>query len=358
MSDNFDKLSSAELSRRIERLVDGETDVDELRKIVEALEADPDRWRDCALAFLEDQALRQACKADSSSKDDFAQDITAAFAEDGIESDPAADLAEQLETQSKLVPATSVNANTDGCDVTADESRSINSKFGSLNGHRFQNSSQTPSLNGNSKELESDNKVAEESPANGHRIPAHWLEQAKSVSESEPKAQVTSESSSDKSYWLDSKWFRRLAVAASLMLAFSFGILGRAMLRSDIGSQADSEPTLPMGGPSQAMDEGAGQPTLVGNRPFGELHLEYGDQAEDNSTDDWRQVSVPVYEKEAMPTPAEVGLSPDILAYLKERQIGVRSSRQLMTVQGPDDQTYLVPIESLDFRPNDRSKYQ
>jgi len=42
------------------RLVDGELESAERAKLLNQLESHPDGWRDCALAFLEDQAWRQA----------------------------------------------------------------------------------------------------------------------------------------------------------------------------------------------------------------------------------------------------------------------------------------------------------
>jgi len=44
----------------IDRLVDGELADAERRELLIQLENDPDGWRQCALAFLEDQAWRSA----------------------------------------------------------------------------------------------------------------------------------------------------------------------------------------------------------------------------------------------------------------------------------------------------------
>lgn len=44
--------------RDLERLVDGQLSHDDYRRVVENLEQDPDGWRRCCLAFLEQQALR------------------------------------------------------------------------------------------------------------------------------------------------------------------------------------------------------------------------------------------------------------------------------------------------------------
>lgn len=47
------------LERQIACLVDGELDESERRDLLLRLDASPDGWRRCALAFLEDQALRK-----------------------------------------------------------------------------------------------------------------------------------------------------------------------------------------------------------------------------------------------------------------------------------------------------------
>jgi hypothetical protein len=47
----------------IDRLVDGELSADERRQVIAALDARPDSWRRCALAFLEAQSFRGAMKA-------------------------------------------------------------------------------------------------------------------------------------------------------------------------------------------------------------------------------------------------------------------------------------------------------
>lgn len=48
--------------RLLDRLVDGELAEDERRALLRRLEADPDGWRCCALAFLESQAWREALR--------------------------------------------------------------------------------------------------------------------------------------------------------------------------------------------------------------------------------------------------------------------------------------------------------
>jgi hypothetical protein len=50
----------------IDRLVDGELNDNERSELLLALENEPDGWRRCALAFLEDQAWRSALKSRSS----------------------------------------------------------------------------------------------------------------------------------------------------------------------------------------------------------------------------------------------------------------------------------------------------
>jgi hypothetical protein len=46
--------------RLIDRLVDGELSADERRTVLARLDAEPDGWRRCALAFLEGQSWREA----------------------------------------------------------------------------------------------------------------------------------------------------------------------------------------------------------------------------------------------------------------------------------------------------------
>ncbi|WP_435018944.1 hypothetical protein TA3x_000935 [Tundrisphaera sp. TA3] len=52
------RLPGDELTLQIDRLVDGELGEAERRALLLRLESDPDGWRRCALAFLEDQAFR------------------------------------------------------------------------------------------------------------------------------------------------------------------------------------------------------------------------------------------------------------------------------------------------------------
>ncbi len=47
-------------SRQLDRLVDGELSDDDRRRLIEALERQSDRWRDCACAFLESQEFGTA----------------------------------------------------------------------------------------------------------------------------------------------------------------------------------------------------------------------------------------------------------------------------------------------------------
>lgn len=54
-SDDF----AFEEQAQFHRLVDGRLSPDELRALILSFESDPDGWRRCALAFLEDQALRR-----------------------------------------------------------------------------------------------------------------------------------------------------------------------------------------------------------------------------------------------------------------------------------------------------------
>src|SRR5438874_1985215 len=64
MSDLHDKQQNnqnapADSPIRLDRLVDGEVNIDEQRQLLLALEAQPDGWRRCALAYIEAQTLRQ-----------------------------------------------------------------------------------------------------------------------------------------------------------------------------------------------------------------------------------------------------------------------------------------------------------
>ena len=49
-----------EVERSIDRLVDGDLDDLQRRELLARIDGDPDGWRRCALAFLEDQAWRRA----------------------------------------------------------------------------------------------------------------------------------------------------------------------------------------------------------------------------------------------------------------------------------------------------------
>lgn len=49
------------IDEQVDRLVDGELTLAEQRALIEQLEASPNGWRRVGLAFLEAQALRQAC---------------------------------------------------------------------------------------------------------------------------------------------------------------------------------------------------------------------------------------------------------------------------------------------------------
>ena len=58
MSDSFEG-SGAEAQRWVDLLVDGELDDERQRQALLALEAQPDGWRRCALAFVEAQTLKR-----------------------------------------------------------------------------------------------------------------------------------------------------------------------------------------------------------------------------------------------------------------------------------------------------------
>jgi hypothetical protein len=55
MNEMFENLSNGDGQRLLDRLVDGEITHDEQRQLILSLEAQPDGWRQCALAFLEAQ---------------------------------------------------------------------------------------------------------------------------------------------------------------------------------------------------------------------------------------------------------------------------------------------------------------
>ena len=54
--------NSSSLMQEIDRLVDGELSRVERRELLKRLESEPDGWRRCALAFLENQAFREGFK--------------------------------------------------------------------------------------------------------------------------------------------------------------------------------------------------------------------------------------------------------------------------------------------------------
>jgi hypothetical protein len=62
MSEAFETMSGTELQRLLDRLVDGEMAHDEQRQLILSLEAQPDGWRRCAMAFLEAQAWGRECQ--------------------------------------------------------------------------------------------------------------------------------------------------------------------------------------------------------------------------------------------------------------------------------------------------------
>ena len=50
---------SLEMRRQLDRLIDGELSEKDYRELLERLEQEPDGWRNCAMAFLESQALER-----------------------------------------------------------------------------------------------------------------------------------------------------------------------------------------------------------------------------------------------------------------------------------------------------------
>jgi hypothetical protein len=55
----MNRQDESSIGARLERLVDGELSPDEYRTLLASLEEEPGLWKQCALAFLEAQALRQ-----------------------------------------------------------------------------------------------------------------------------------------------------------------------------------------------------------------------------------------------------------------------------------------------------------
>jgi hypothetical protein len=60
---NEDQLIRGTKPGQLDRLVDGELTTDEYRELLRTLDAQPDGWRRCALAFLESQAWSRELKA-------------------------------------------------------------------------------------------------------------------------------------------------------------------------------------------------------------------------------------------------------------------------------------------------------
>jgi hypothetical protein len=61
-TNNDDRITAAISQHALDRLVDGELDADERRALLTGLTAEPDGWQRCALAFLEAQSWRKACR--------------------------------------------------------------------------------------------------------------------------------------------------------------------------------------------------------------------------------------------------------------------------------------------------------
>lgn len=69
-----DQNVPADLPIRLDRLVDGEVNIDEQRQLLLALEAQPDGWRRCALAYIEAQTLRQELRGIGNSSNEAVED--------------------------------------------------------------------------------------------------------------------------------------------------------------------------------------------------------------------------------------------------------------------------------------------
>jgi hypothetical protein len=59
MNERSERSEKLSMEARLERLVDGEFSSDEYRTLLAALDEEPGAWRQCAMAFLESQALKQ-----------------------------------------------------------------------------------------------------------------------------------------------------------------------------------------------------------------------------------------------------------------------------------------------------------
>src|SRR5689334_18008262 len=59
MNEPSESRSGFSIERRLGRLVDGELSPEEYRTLLVSLEEEPGGWRQCAMAFLEAQALSQ-----------------------------------------------------------------------------------------------------------------------------------------------------------------------------------------------------------------------------------------------------------------------------------------------------------
>src|SRR5205823_2761276 len=57
-----DHMISRIAQHELDQLVDGDVNPDERRRLIAALSKEPDGWRRCALAFLEAQSWRKACR--------------------------------------------------------------------------------------------------------------------------------------------------------------------------------------------------------------------------------------------------------------------------------------------------------
>ena len=327
-----DELENWDLDQLdLDRLVDGEVDLPELRRIVAALEERPDGWRDCALAFLEAQALRKELTSDAFQE--FADDFAAAFS-DPVDSKSA----EDPDTIGRL-PAEGRGANADAVALKSRPS-SLSRRSRRAVQNRWDRFQQLP------------------------------------------------------------LWQRRLAVAASIAVAFVCGVAGRYWLAPDDAAHRNSTMARrPFSdGPSAGTPSPGAGTTLVGGQaePRGHVSLAFTDQPDTQSPQNGAgdavspnvarpetrpdepsshelepphggmqnpelpnpELEVPFYERTAFPAPESIVLPAEMQERLSQANVEIRSRRQLVRVKTPTGETVLLPLETVDFVPRRSRRYQ
>lgn len=318
---------------QLDRLVDGEVDLDELRRVVEACENVPDGWRRCALAFLEAQALQQELSQFEDAFGDLANDL-----ED-----------EAISGAVDTVPTSTNVGQQNGKPVSA------------MNGHHFPSDSE-------SRPIEDQADPAQENVAASPKPTAD-----KSASEADekrlfswvPKNLFGRSSGTSPVLARHSKERKRIVtrqrvaspvvIAATLIIAFVLGIAGRTYFDSP-GSENRPSNLAELSGEHQT----DGGTTLVNDppNPAGRVSLGFlqDDSGEENA--DAPPLDVPLYDDQQLPAPEAIGLPVELQRELAANQVEVRSKRQLVELQTEDGQTVLMPLETLDFVPKSTRRYQ